>query len=115
MEDFQKICRITDLPNKRGRKFTVNDRDIAVFRVYEKVFAVINICPHNQSQVMYDGYIDENLYLACPIHGWQFHLRTGETPPECTDLAAKLETFDVKIVDDEVWVEVKKKKKKWML
>jgi nitrite reductase/ring-hydroxylating ferredoxin subunit len=64
---------------------------------------------------MYDGYIDEDLYVACPIHGWQFHLKTGYTPPLCKEYSSKLDTFDVKIVDDEVWVEVKKKKKKWML
>jgi NAD(P)H-dependent nitrite reductase small subunit len=116
LDNFTKICNVSDLPNKRGRKFILDDdTEIAVFRVYEKVYAVINTCPHNQSHVMYDGYIDEDLYLACPIHGWQFHLETGETPPFCTDLGAKLETFNVKIENGEVWVEAKKKKKKWML
>ena len=115
MNNYQKICKLSDLRNKRGSKFTLRDgTDIAVFKVGEKVYAVINTCPHNQSHVMYDGYIDEDLYLACPIHGWQFHLETGETPLHCTDLGAKLETFDVKIENGNVWVEVKKKKKKWM-
>ncbi len=114
MEGFKKICKVSDLPNRRGRKFTIaEDTDIAVFRVGEKIFAVSNVCPHNQSQVMYDGYVDEDLYLACPIHGWQFHLTTGEVPPECKGLSAKLETYDVKIEDGEIWVEVKEKKKKW--
>lgn len=112
--DYQKICKLSDLPNKRGRLFTIEDgTEIAVFKVDAKVYAVINTCPHNQSHVMYDGYIDEDLYLACPIHGWQFHLETGETPPHCTDLGAKLEIFDVKIEDGWVWVETKQKKK-WM-
>jgi NAD(P)H-dependent nitrite reductase small subunit len=115
-DDFIKICKLSDLRNKRGRKFTINDgTEIAVFKVGEKVYAVLNTCPHNQSHVMYDGYIDDDLYLACPIHGWQFHLETGETPPHCEDLGAKLETFDVKIENGEVWVEMKTKKKKWMI
>lgn len=114
IENYKKICRISDLPNRRGRKFTIaEDTDIAVFRIGHTVYAVSNICPHNQSQVMYDGYLDENLYLACPIHGWQFHLGTGLVPPECKGLSAKLDTYNVKIENDEVWVEVKEKKKKW--
>jgi nitrite reductase/ring-hydroxylating ferredoxin subunit len=76
MEGFTKICRVSDLPNKRGKKFTISDDfDIAVFRVADKIYAVSNVCPHNHSEVMYDGYLDEELYLACPIHGWQFHLK----------------------------------------
>lgn len=115
MKDYTKICKLSDLRNKRGRKFNLeDDTEIAVFKVDEKVYAVLNTCPHNQSHVMYDGYVDEDLYLACPVHGWQFHLETGETPLHSVDLGAKLETFDVKIENGEVWVEVKKKKKKWM-
>ena len=112
---YLKICKVTDLPNRRGRKFTVaEDTDIAVFKVSGKVYAVSNVCPHNHSEVMFDGYIDEDLYLACPIHGWQFHLETGTVPPECKGLSAKLDTYDVRIENDEVWVEVKEKKKKWL-
>ena len=112
--NFKKICKISDLPNRRGRKFTIDEEtDIAVFRVAEKIYAVSNVCPHNQSNVMYDGYLDEELYVACPIHGWQFNLETGKVPPECKGLSATLETYEVKIENEEVWVEVKEKKKKW--
>jgi NAD(P)H-dependent nitrite reductase small subunit len=112
--NFKKICKVSDLPNRRGRKFTIaEDTDIAVFRVGESVYAVSNTCPHNQTQVMYDGYVDENLYLACPIHGWQFHLGSGKVPAECKGLSATLETYNVKIENNEVWVEVKVKKRKW--
>jgi NAD(P)H-dependent nitrite reductase small subunit len=113
-DNYTKICKVTDLSNRRGRKFTIDeDTDIAVFKVADKIYAVSNVCPHNHSEVMYDGYVDENLYLACPIHGWQFHLETGEVPPECKGLSATLETYNVKIENDEVWVEIKEKKKKW--
>jgi NAD(P)H-dependent nitrite reductase small subunit len=113
MGEFIKICNVNALANKRGAKYTLEDDDIAVFKVGDKVYAVSNICPHNHSQVMYDGFVDENLYLACPIHGWQFHLETGEVPPECTGFSATLETYNVKVENDEVWVETKEKKKKW--
>ena len=113
---YMNICKVSDLPNRRGRKFTIaEDTDIAVFKVGEKIYAVANTCPHNQAQVLYDGFVDEELYLACPIHGWQFSLVNGKVPPDCKGLSATLETYDVKIENDEVWVEVKEKKKKWWL
>ena len=112
--NFKKICKVSDLPNRRGKKFTIaEDTDIAVFRIAEKIYAVSNVCPHNQSNVMNEGYLDESLFVACPIHGWQFSLETGKVPPECKGLSATLETYEVKIDNDEVWIEVKEKKKKW--
>lgn len=112
--NYKKICKVSDLPNRRGRKFTIaEDTDIAVFKVNGVIYAVSNVCPHNHSEVMFDGYIDEELYVACPIHGWQFHLQTGEVPVECKGLSAKLETYNVKIEGEDVWVEVKETKKKW--
>lgn len=112
--NFKKICKLSDLPNRRGRKFTIaEDTDIAIFRIIDKIYAVSNVCPHNQSNVLHDSYLDEALYIACPIHGWQFSLETGKVPPECKGLSATLETYNVKIENEEVWVEVKEKKKKW--
>jgi NAD(P)H-dependent nitrite reductase small subunit len=113
-DNYIKICNVTDLSNRRGKRFSINeDTDIAVFKVNEKIYAVSNVCPHNQSNVMSEGYVDEELFLACPIHGWQFHLGTGEVPADCKGLSAKLETYDVKIENGEIWVEVKERKKKW--
>lgn len=108
---FEKVCKVSDIPdNKRGRKFTLsNDTDIAVFKIDGKIYAVSNICPHNQSQVMYDGRVDEKLFLECPVHGWKFHLESGETSPECHAISSKLKTFKVQIEDDNLLVELKRR------
>lgn len=112
MDKFIKICSVSEIPNnRRGVRFELDDgSEIAVFKVNGKVHVVSNICPHNHSTVMYEGYIDEDLYLACPIHGWQFHLETGEVPAGCTGLSAKLEIYNTKIENDEIYIEHKKKK-----
>jgi NAD(P)H-dependent nitrite reductase small subunit len=114
-ENFVKICKASDIPNnRRGKLFVIgDDTEIAVFKVEGKIYAVSNICPHNHSTVMYEGYVDEDLYLACPVHGWQFHLETGEVPPYCTALSATLETYKTKIENDDLYVENKKNKMKF--
>ena len=112
MGNYVKICKASEIPNnKRGRKFELEDNsEIAVFRVNGKIHVVSNVCPHNHTNVMFEGYIDEDLYLACPIHGWQFNLETGEVPAECTGLSAKLDVYNTKIENDELYIELKKKK-----
>lgn len=110
MKGFEKDCKLSELPERKGRKFTIgHNTDIAVFKIQNKVYAVSNICPHNQSQYMYDGYVDEDLYLACPIHGWKFNLETGEAPPEFKGVNSRLKTYEVIVENNEVWVKPERK------
>lgn len=100
-DEFKKICRTSEVYNRKGKRFQLDDEnEIALFKVDGIVYAVDNICPHNHTSQMYDGYIEE-MYVACPVHGFQFHLETGEQP---TKMGCKLRTFEVKIIDEYVYV-----------
>ena len=112
MEEFVKICNTSVLKNKRGNKFIIDDDvEIAVFKVDENYFAVSNICPHNHSPVISDGFIDNDNYVICPVHCYRFNLGTGEVPEENKELGGKLEIFKTKVIDGELWIEKKEKKK----
>lgn len=106
---FEIVCKLTDIPdNKHGKKFILsNNTDIAVFKIDGKIYAVSNICPHNQSQTLHEGRVDENLFLECPVHGWKFHLGSGETSPECPEIRSKLRTFKTQIEGEYLLVELK--------
>jgi NAD(P)H-dependent nitrite reductase small subunit len=100
-DQFVKICKVSEIYNRKGRRFQLDDEnEIAIFKVDEKIYAVDNICPHNHTSQIYDGYI-ENMYVACPVHGFQFHLVTGEQP---TKLGCKLRTFEVKTENEFIYV-----------
>jgi NAD(P)H-dependent nitrite reductase small subunit len=109
MQEFIKICKLSELPNKRGKKFQLDDdSEIAVFKIGDRVYAAENTCPHNHSHVMDEGFIDDNLNLACPIHGWQFNLLTGEVPPNDEGFSGKLNVFNTKVESGDVYIEKKK-------
>lgn len=100
-DDFVKICNTSEIYNRKGKRFQLDDEnEIAIFKVDGEYYAVDNICPHNHTSQIYDGYI-EDLYVACPVHGFQFHLKTGEQP---TKIGCKLRTFEMKIEDDIIYV-----------
>ena len=107
-EGFYKVCSINQLKDREGKRFIINDVDIAVFKVDDKVFALSNICAHQHTALIYDGYI-ENEYVTCPVHGWMFNLRTGKTPAGTNGL----NYYDVKIIDDQVYVKATNKKMFW--
>jgi len=107
-DDFVFICPVTDLQEKIGRKFIVNDIEIAVFRINDEVFALNNICPHQQTHLIYDGFIEEE-FVVCPAHGWKFNLRTGKKDSGSNGL----QVYTVEVVDDKVYVKVLPKELRW--
>lgn len=107
-EEYTKLCRISELQEKEGKRFFVNNREVALFKVDGKVYALDNICPHKQSALIYDGFVEDGT-VSCPAHGWKFNLDDGKMANKVTGV----EKFDVKIEDEEVFVRVTDKKLNW--
>jgi len=107
-EGYLKICKIADLNEKQGKRFLVNDVDIAVFKVDDEIFVLNNVCPHQHTALIYDGFIEDGC-VVCRAHGWMFNLKTGRQPTG----AKGLDSFPVSIIDDEVYALVKPKELKW--
>jgi nitrite reductase/ring-hydroxylating ferredoxin subunit len=77
-----------------GRKIvSIGGRSIGVFNVDGEYFALNNRCPH-QGGALCEGklwgvltasrpgefeYEPRREILTCPWHGWEFHLRTGQS------------------------------------
>lgn len=109
MEDgYEKICKLSDLKENQGKRFLINDVDVAVFKVDDKIFALSNICPHQHTKIIYDGVVEDDC-VVCPAHGWMFNLKTGKQPTG----ARGLDSFPIKILNNEVYVLVKAKELKW--
>ncbi len=108
LDGFFKVCKYSDLKEKIGKRFFVNDVDIAVFKVDGEVYALSNMCIHQKAAIIYDGFIEDGK-VECPAHGWQFELSTGRVP----NGIAGLDCYEVQIIDDDVYLKVFKKKMRW--
>lgn len=106
--NFKKICKESEIYNRKGRRFELDDEnEIAVFKVEGEIYVVDNICPHNHSPQIFEGYIEE-MYVACPIHGFRFNLKTGEQPIK---LGCRLRTFEHKTEDGFLYVKIPDEKR----
>jgi nitrite reductase/ring-hydroxylating ferredoxin subunit len=106
--DYKKVCRLDDLKENFGKRFLINDVEVAVFKVKDEVYVVSNICPHQHSALIYDGFVEDGC-VVCPAHGWMFNLKTGKQPTG----ARGLDSYPTIIIDDEVYALVKPKELKW--
>lgn len=107
-EGFTNICKVGELEEKVGRRFIVNDIEVAVFKISNEIFALSNVCPHQQTRLIYDGFIEDK-FVVCPAHGWKFNLRTGKKDSGSNGL----QVYPVEVINDKVFVKVKPKELKW--
>lgn len=76
-DGFTFVCNISEIKEKVGKKFVVNDEEIAIFLVNNNYYATSNMCPHQHARIIYDGFIEDEK-VVCPAHGWEFDLKTGK-------------------------------------
>jgi nitrite reductase/ring-hydroxylating ferredoxin subunit len=71
------FVRVADLAELApgGTVVAVGARRVALFRQDREVLALDNVCPHEGGPIGLGALRDG--VVACPLHGWQFDVRTG--------------------------------------
>ncbi len=96
-----KVARLSELPERCGWRVTVGDRDLALFRRGERVFALDDVCPHRGGSLAHGDVRDGVVY--CSLHAWPFHIPSGS----CLEHeGVSVPTHRVTVEGDDVWVEL---------
>lgn len=94
------VCNLGEIPEHTGHVVTVENQEIALFRVGSEVFALENLCPHKEGPLA-DGEVEDGV-VTCPWHAWQICIRTGEV---VYDPSIRARTFRCNVEGDHVYVE----------
>ena len=97
-----RVAGVKEIPEGRGLRVRVGQQEIGLFRVDGEIYALDNACPHAGFPLS-EGVVQEGI-VTCPLHQWQFDVRTGCPPGH--DSGWPIERFPVSVVKDEVWVEL---------
>lgn len=102
MSKTVKVAETRDLLPGTGKVVQADGRDIALFNVEGRFFAIDNICTHSGGPLGEGDLIGET--VECPWHGAQFNVKTGAMtgPPAPADV----QSFPVKIEGSDVFVEL---------
>ena len=99
MSEFVTVARVGEIPQGKGRRFTLGDREIALFHVEGRYYALDDRCPHMGASLAVGAVQEET--VVCLRHLWAFRLSDGS----CLDAPAlKAETFEVRVEGDEIRV-----------
>ena len=64
-------------PQGERKEVVIENEKIVLFNVEGECFAVSAVCPHRAGPLI-RGTLDEHK-LGCPMHGWVFDIRTGDS------------------------------------
>jgi nitrite reductase/ring-hydroxylating ferredoxin subunit len=86
------VAKVSDFPPGQRRIVSAGSRSIGVFRVGERFYALNNYCPHQGGPLCLgrtaptatstgpgDFAVGEDVFLACPWHGWEYDVTTGQS------------------------------------
>lgn len=94
------VGSVDEIPVGEGRTFTVDGRQIAVFRRRDgSLRAVDAVCPHRGGPLA-DGLADDRV-VVCPLHGYTFDLDSGAEAGGA-DLAVR--SHPVEVVDGHITI-----------
>ncbi|HMQ26015.1 MAG TPA: glutamate synthase-related protein [Acidimicrobiales bacterium] len=104
-DGWMVVCALEDIEPGRGVVRIVNGLDLAIMRdgdgsPDDTVYALGNLCPHRGGQIG-DGHVVDGKAI-CPLHTWDFDLRTGVSPFNPAD---SLPTFPARVRDGQVEVD----------
>lgn len=102
-KDFLTVASSSDLPEARGFTVRIGEHEVALFNIAGEIYALDGRCPHRGGSLG-EGTV-ENGTVFCPLHGWQFDVKTGvcldkpDRPAQC---------FPVRVVDGQIQVQLGK-------
>ncbi len=99
---FTPVAKLADIPDGGMIQVRLDGTPIGLYRVGERVYAMNDLCTHEEA-FLSEGYFDpDELEVECPLHGSCFNVADGSvrilpaTKPEIT--------YEVRIEDGEVLV-----------
>ena len=89
-----------DISEGSGKAIEIDGKQIAVFNVAGRFYAISGDCPHLGGPLG-EGQLEEECVVRCPWHGWTFDVRTGASPE---DQSARVKTYKVVENGDKITV-----------
>lgn len=103
--EWQRVASTSDVTEDEPLAVRVGEHPIALYRVDGTFYATHDICTHEFASLS-EGFVEGDA-IECPLHAGKFHIPTGKAL--AAPVTEDLRTYDVKIVDDKIYVAVPKK------
>ena len=77
MADFVAVAKLDEIPDGGMRQFVAHGEPIGLYRVGENVYAIHDVCTHEQTYLTDGEFEIDDMEVECPLHGSRFDVRDG--------------------------------------
>lgn len=96
-----RVAAVNDLAPGEGKPIEVQGKQLALFNIEGKFYAIGNTCPHRGGSLG-DGTLSGKT-VTCPLHSWEFDVESGE----CVSPGAGcVPTYPVEVQGNDVFVDL---------
>jgi 3-phenylpropionate/trans-cinnamate dioxygenase ferredoxin subunit len=98
------VCSTEELPEGERKLVEIDGVEIGVFNCGGDLLAIEDRCSHDDGPLAEGEFNPDACTVECPRHGSLFDLRSGR--PKTLPAFAPVETFEVRVEDGQVKLEV---------
>jgi 3-phenylpropionate/trans-cinnamate dioxygenase ferredoxin subunit len=102
VSDFDFVATLDEIPDGGIVQVVVRGEPVGLYRAGDDVYAIHDICTHEEAYLSDGDFDPDDLEVECPLHGSHFNVETGEVRilPATRPVAA----YEVKVEGDRVLV-----------
>jgi 3-phenylpropionate/trans-cinnamate dioxygenase ferredoxin subunit len=100
--DFELVAKLGDIPDGEMIQTVVRGEPVGLYRVGEDVFAIHDMCTHEEAFLTDGDFDPEELEVECPLHGSRFNVVSGEV--RILPATRPIRTYQVRVDGDLVLV-----------
>ena len=100
----ERVGKLEDLAPGTAKQVHVAGRQIALVRIEDDVYAIGDVCTHQDVSLSEGDILGDEKTIECWKHGSAFSLETGE--PESLPATRPVPVYEVRVVDGEIEVTV---------
>ena len=100
--DYKAIAKLDEIPDGGMKQAVVNGEVIGLYRTGDQVYAISDICTHEETYLTEGEFDCDDMEVECPLHGSKFDVRTGAV--RILPATKPVATYPVKIEGDLVLV-----------
>ena len=78
MAEFQTVGSLEDFPDGEMRQVIAHGEPVGIFRRGHDVYAISDICTHEETHLTEGEFDVDELEVECPLHGSRFNVATGD-------------------------------------
>jgi len=93
--EYQTVAKVDDIPDGGMRQYIAHGEPVGVYRVGQTVYAISDICTHEETFLTEGEFDVEELEVECHLHGSRFNVSSGDV--RILPAIKPVDTYDVKI------------------